>query len=71
MEPEPPLLPRAGADPSRSEPESALGLWQPGAGARAAQNSGGSATLQKRIINLKIIVTLATKNEAEARAGPF
>ena len=40
MEPEPP---GAGADPSRSEPESAPGPWQPGAG--AAQKSGGSATL--------------------------
>ena len=37
------FLPGAGADPSRSEPESALGLWPPGAG--AAQKSGGSATL--------------------------
>ena len=35
----------AGADPSRSEPESAPGPWRPGAG--AAQKSGGSATLQK------------------------
>ena len=33
----------AGADPSRSEPESALGPWSSGAG--AAQKSGGSATL--------------------------
>ena len=33
----------AGADPSRSEPESAPGPWRPGAG--AAQKSGGSATL--------------------------
>ena len=40
MEPEPP---GAGADPSRSEPESAPGPWPPGAG--AAQKSGGSATL--------------------------
>ena len=47
MEPEPPFLPGAGADPSRSEPESAPGPWRPGAGARAAQKSGGSATLQK------------------------
>ena len=37
------FLPGAGADPSRSEPESAPGPWQPGAG--AAQKSGGSATL--------------------------
>ena len=47
MEPEPPgaafFLPGAGADPSRSEPESAPGPWPPGAG--AAQKSGGSATL--------------------------
>ena len=34
-----------GADPSRSEPESAPGPWPPGAGAGAAQKSGGSATL--------------------------
>ena len=33
----------AGADPSRSEPESAPGHWLSGAG--AAQKSGGSATL--------------------------
>ena len=45
MEPEPPFLPGAGADPSRSEPESAPGPWRPGAGAGAAQKSGGSATL--------------------------
>ena len=37
------FLPGAGADPSRSEPESAPGPWPPGAG--AAQKSGGSATL--------------------------
>ena len=43
MEPEPPFLPGAGADPSRSEPESAPGPWPSGAG--AAQKSGGSATL--------------------------
>ena len=47
MEPEPPgaafFLPGAGADPSRSEPESALGPWPFGAG--AAQKSRGSATL--------------------------
>ena len=49
MEPKPPgaafFLPgaRAGADPSRLEPESAPGPWPPGAG--AAQKSGGSATL--------------------------
>ena len=51
-EPEPPgaawsrlFLPGAGAgaDPSRSEPESAPGPWRPGAG--AAQKSGSSATL--------------------------
>ena len=42
MEPEPP---GAGADPSRSEPESAPGPWPSGAG--AAQKSGGSATLVK------------------------
>ena len=46
-EPEPPgaafFLPGAGADPSRSEPESAPGPWPSGAG--AAQKSGGSATL--------------------------
>ena len=40
---EPPFLPGAGADPSRSEPESDPGPWRPGAG--AAQKSGGSATL--------------------------
>ena len=34
-----------GADPSRSEPESAPGPWPPGAGAGAAQKSGGSAAL--------------------------
>ena len=39
------FLPGAGADPSRSEPESAPGPWRPGAGAGAAQKSGGSATL--------------------------
>ena len=38
-------MPGAGADPSRSEPESAPGPWRPGAGAGAAQKSGGSATL--------------------------
>ena len=38
MEPEPP---GAGADPSRSEPESAPGPWPSG----AAQKSGGFATL--------------------------
>ena len=52
MEPKPPgwsrlFLPGAGAraDPSRSElePESAPGPWRPGA--KAAQKSGGSATL--------------------------
>ena len=37
--------PGAGADPSWSEPESAPGPWPSGAGARAAQKSGGSATL--------------------------
>ena len=37
------FLPGAGADPSRSEPESAPGPWQSGAG--AAQKSGGSAIL--------------------------
>ena len=37
------ILPGAGADPSRPEPESAPGPWPSGAG--AAQNSGGSATL--------------------------
>ena len=43
------FLPGAGADPSRSEPEleSAPGPWRPGAGAGAAQKSGGSATLLK------------------------
>ena len=41
------ILPGAGADPSRSEPESAPGPWPSGAGARAGagQKSGGSATL--------------------------
>ena len=47
MEPEPPgaafFLPEAGADPSRSEPESTRGTWPSGAG--AAQKSGGSTTL--------------------------
>ena len=38
------FYPGAGADPSRSEPESAPGPWPPRAG--AAQKSGGSATLQ-------------------------
>ena len=42
MEPEPP---GAGVDPRRSELESAPGPWPSGAGARAAQKSGGSATL--------------------------
>ena len=37
------FLPGAGADPSRSEPESAPGPWPSEAG--AAQKSGGSATL--------------------------
>ena len=41
---EPPFYPGAGADPSRSELESAPGPWPPGAG--AAQKSAGSATLQ-------------------------
>ena len=44
------FLPGAGADPSRSEPESAPGPWPSGAG--AAQKSGGSATLGKNNINL-------------------
>ena len=55
-EPEPPgaawsrlFLPGAGADPIRSEPESAPGPWPPGAG--AAQKSGGSATL---LVNIRI-----------------
>ena len=39
------FLPGAGADPRRSEPESAPGPWPPEAGAGAAQKSGGSATL--------------------------
>ena len=43
MEPEPPFLPGAGADPIWSEPESAPGPRTSGAG--AAQKSGGSATL--------------------------
>ena len=38
----------AGADPSRSEPESAPGPWSSGAG--AAQKSGGSATLLKSTV---------------------
>ena len=37
------FLPGAGADPSRSDPESAPGPWPFGAG--AAQKSSGSATL--------------------------
>ena len=41
MEPEPPFLPGAGADPIWSEPESAPGPRTAG----AAQKSGGSATL--------------------------
>ena len=40
MEPEPP-----GAAFFCLEPESAPGPWRPGAGAGAAQKSGGSATL--------------------------
>ena len=43
MEPEPPFLPGAGADPIWSEPESAPGPRTSGAG--AAKKSGGSATL--------------------------
>ena len=43
MEPEPPFFAWSRADPSRSEPESAPGPWP--SGARAAQKSGGSATL--------------------------
>ena len=41
------FLPGAGvgADPSRSEPELAPEPWPSGAGAEAAQKSGGSATL--------------------------
>ena len=45
MEPEPPFLPGAGADPIWSEPESAPGPRTSGARAGAAQKSGGSATL--------------------------
>ena len=49
MEPEPPgaafFFPGAGADPSRSEPESAPGPWLSRAGAGATQKRGGSATL--------------------------
>ena len=55
MEPEPPgaawslfFLPGAGADPIWSEPESAPGPRT--SGARAAQKSGGSATLVVNII---------------------
>ena len=52
MEPEPPgaafLLPRAGAIPIWSEPESAPGHRTPGAG--AAQKSGGSATLLNCVV---------------------
>ena len=44
MEPEPPFLPGAGADPIWSEPESAPGPRTSGAGAGA----GGSATLVLR-----------------------
>ena len=40
-----PLLSGAGADPIGLEPESAQGPWAVGAGAGAAQKSGGSATL--------------------------
>ena len=43
MEPEPPGAAFFCLEP---EPESAPGPWRPGAGAGAAQKSGGSATLQ-------------------------
>ena len=46
------FLPGAGADPSRLEPESAPGPWPPGAGAGAAQKSGGSATPFSRLVYL-------------------
>ena len=42
MEPEPPGAAFFCLEP---EPESAPGPWRPGAGAGAAQKSGGSATL--------------------------
>ena len=50
MKPEPPIFAWSGADPSRSEPESAPGPWPSGAG--AAQTSGGSATLSITVITL-------------------
>ena len=45
MEPEPPR-----AAFFCLEPESAPGPWRPGAGAGAAQKSGGSATLIKYLV---------------------
>ena len=52
------FLPGAGADPSRSEPESAPGPWRPGARAGAAQKSGGSATLLSGIeVRVNIVHT--------------
>ena len=46
------FLPGAGGNPSRSEPESAPGHWP--SGARAAQKSGGSATLPMLLYQFRI-----------------
>ena len=51
------FFPGAGADPSRSEPESAPGPRPSGAG--AAQKSGGSATLQTSQFYLYVLSLFA------------
>ena len=60
-------MPGAGADPSRSEPESAPGPWRPGAG--AAQKSGGSATLLGGHCGLTVNCNLTLINMAVAIYG--
>ena len=49
---EPPFLPGVGSDPIWSEPESAPGPQT--SGARAAQKSGGSATLDRNTLKIQI-----------------
>ena len=47
-----------GADPTGTEPESAPGPWASGAGAGAAQKSGGFATVNRTILkkrHLKLV----------------
>ena len=53
----------AGADPIGSEPKSAPGPWAFGAGAGAAQKSGGSATLYLRTGSLILVLSLFIHKE--------